>query len=51
MLLGMRRVVALESAEMSIDGSGIVERPFDVEFRGQRLTGVLAEPRDAEESK
>lgn len=48
---GAASLVALESTELSVDGNVIVERPFDMEFGGQRLTGVLAEPRDAPRSQ
>ena len=36
----------LEAAEHDVAGLPIVERPFDVEFEGQRRAGILAESRD-----
>jgi len=33
-----------ESAEFRVDGAVIRERPFDFEFEGHRLAGVLTEP-------
>jgi pimeloyl-ACP methyl ester carboxylesterase len=38
-----------DSAEFHVDGALIRERPFDFEFEGHRLAGVLTEPASAPE--